>query len=125
MRGFVYTIAVLAAIGIGYVIATSDPEPVSETEAVATAVESGSEVMAEAGTLTLSVPNMHCPVVCYPKVKETLEASKSVTEVALDEQKEEGIIDNRQVIVHYDSGFDLQQALATLSKAGFSEADVV
>ena len=81
--------------------------------------------MSEAGTLTLSVPSMHCEFACYPRVKESIESVTGVTEVALDEQKEEGVLDNRQVVVNYDAGFDLTTALANLSSEGFEDADVV
>jgi copper chaperone CopZ len=81
--------------------------------------------MTEAGTLTLSVPSMHCAVACYPRVKETLEGVDGVSEVVLDKQKEEGLIDNRQVVLSYDAGFDLTAALANLSQEGFEDASVV
>lgn len=123
MRGFVYAVAVLAAAGIMYaiVVMPAEQEPVpAETVAAAPSV-----VMTEPGTLTLSVPTMHCAIACYPRVKETLEGTEGVTEVVLDQQKEEGVIDNRQVVLSYDAGFDLTDALAKLSEEGFEDADVV
>ena len=51
--------------------------------------------MTEAGTLTLSVPKMHCPFACYPAIKKALEETDTVESVELAEQKEEGVIDNR------------------------------
>lgn len=121
MRQIGYIVAVVAAVGIMIAIAmlpgdttgTASQETADQTPVVA------SEVMAEAGSLTLDVPDMHCPFACYPAVKKTLEQTTGVAEVALAEQQEDGVIDNRQVIVTYDSGFDLSAALATLETSGF------
>lgn len=123
MRAVVYAVAVLAAAGIMYGIATM-PGPQKTVPGETVAAES-TEVMTEPGTLTLSVPTMHCAIACYPRVKETLEGTTGVSEVVLDEQKEEGIIDNRQVVVTYDAGFDLSAALAKLDQEGFEDADIV
>ena len=68
---------------------------------------------------------MHCEFACFPRVKEAIESVDGVQEVQLAEQKEEGTIDNRQVVVKYDAGFDVDSALALLSKEGFADADVV
>ena len=38
-------------------------------------------------TVEMSVPEMHCPVSCYPKVKETLESQPGVASVELAEQE--------------------------------------
>ena len=81
--------------------------------------------MSEAGTLVLSVPTMHCEFACFPNVKKILEGSEAVTSVQLDEQKEEGTIDNRQVIVQYNAGFNLDAAIKALGKEGFEDSDVV
>jgi mercuric ion binding protein len=123
MRAVVYAVAVIAAAGIMYGIAVMPNNETAPT--VETVAAEPSEVMTEPGSLTLSVPSMHCAIACYPRVKETLEGIKGVSEVVLDKQKEEGVIDNRQVIVAYDAGFDLAAALASLSKEGFDDADVV
>jgi copper chaperone CopZ len=93
--------------------------------APAIAVAATPEVMSEAGTLTLSVPSMHCEFACFPRVKEAIESADGVQEVQLAAQKEEGSIDNRQVVVKYDAGFDVGSALALLSKEGFADSDVV
>ena len=127
MRGIVYAVACLAAAGIMYAIAImpGDDARVAEQPAASSASAEASKVMAEAGTLVLSVPSMHCAVACYPRVKESLEATEGVAEVTLDKQQEEGVLDNRQVVVQYDAGFDLAVALANLSDEGFEDADVV
>ncbi|MEM8667173.1 MAG: heavy-metal-associated domain-containing protein [Planctomycetota bacterium] len=121
MRAFVYSIAVLAAAGIMYAIAWMPANNADAPAAESVAAESN-EIMTEPGTLVLSVPSMHCAVACYPKVKESLESTPGISEVVLDEQKEEGVLDNRQVIVHYEAGFDLSQALANLTETGFDDA---
>ncbi len=130
MRGLAYAIAVIAAVGIMIGIATSpqhSAEPTSNELAApaAIAVSATPEVMTEAGTLTLNVPSMHCEFACFPRVKEAIESADGVQEVQLAAQKEEGTIDNRQVVVKYDAGFDLGAALTLLSKEGFADSDVV
>ncbi len=125
MRGLAYAIAVIAAVGIMIGIATLPQQSSDDMAAPAIAVSATPEVMSEAGTLTLSVPSMHCEFACFPRVKEALESADGVQEVQLAEQKEEGTIDNRQVVVKYDAGFDVNSALALLSKEGFADADVV
>lgn len=123
MRAVVYSVAVLVAAGVMYLVAITPEEKADPT--IQTVAAEPHEVMSEAGTVTLSVPSMHCEFACYPRVKESIESVAGVTEVALDEQKEEGVLDNRQVVVSYDAGFDLTSALANLSSEGFKDADVV
>ena len=128
MRGFAYAIAVLAAIGIMIGIAMSPQQPADNLAAPATStttVAATPDVMAEAGTITLSVPTMHCEFACFPRVKEAIESADGVQEVQLAEQKEEGTIDNRQVVVKYDAGFDVGSALTLLSEEGFADSEVV
>ena len=127
MRGIAYGIAAIAAIGIMVAISMMPEQSTTDspTTAPATAVSASPDVKAEAGTLTLSVPHMHCAVACYPRVKEMLENSDGIQEVELAEQKEEGVIDNRQVIVKYEAGFDVDSALQLLAKEGFEDSDVV
>jgi len=145
MRGSVYVVAVLAAIGIMIAIATMPAEqsselasaPVaSETVASETVASETAEVLAtsstvegkgeaEAGTLTLAIPEMHCEFMCFPRVKATLEGADGVELVELGPQKEEGAIDNRQVIVKYKPGFDVTDAIARLVKEGFTDSDLV
>ncbi|MGI9471700.1 MAG: heavy-metal-associated domain-containing protein [Rubripirellula sp.] len=129
MRGLAYVIAAIAAVGIMIGIASYPDQ--AETNGTGSAsvsnasTESAPELMAEAGTMTLSVPAMHCEFACFPRVKQSIEESGGVASVELAEQKEEGVIDNRQVIVNYEPGFDLNAVLASLEKEGFSDSDVV
>ena len=131
MRSAVYTLAVLAAAGIAYVFATAPtpgsvpPRGQDTASARASATTAAGQVMAQAGTMTLRVEDMHCPFACYPAVKGTLEGQASVLAVELDKQQVEGVIDNPQVLVKYDSGFDLTAALDALSKKGFAKHSVV
>jgi copper chaperone CopZ len=129
MRATVYVIAAIAAAGIMYVIAsnpnslTEDRPQVLGSSGASPAVTSS--VMSETGTLTLSVPEMHCQFACFPKVKETLEGATGVDEVTLAAQSEEGVLDNRQVIVKYEPGFDLNAAIASLASAGYKDSQLV
>jgi mercuric ion binding protein len=154
MRGLAYAIAAIAAVGIMFVIATmpgeqsSDPtatpataetqtaetQTVAETQAAETQTQpaesaevlaSTTDPKAETESLTLAVPKMHCEFACFPKVKETLESVETVELVELGPQKEEGAIDNRQVIVKFKPGFDVNDAVARLTKAGFGDSEVV
>lgn len=147
MRGLAYAIAAIAAVGIMFVIATmpgeqsSDPtatpataetqtaetQTVAETQPAESAevLASTTDAKAETESLTLAVPKMHCEFACFPKVKETLESVETVELVELGPQKEEGAIDNRQVIVKFKPGFDVNDAVARLTKAGFGDSEVV
>ena len=71
---------------------------------------------------TLSVPEMSCAVMCYPKVKETLEGLEGVTLVELVPQKEEGIIDDRRVTVKFAGDVSSENAVAALSEAGYPDS---
>ncbi|TWU57612.1 heavy-metal-associated domain-containing protein [Rubripirellula reticaptiva] len=128
MRGIAYIIAVIAAVGIMIGIGSL---PVDSTPAndglgsAEAAVVTQVAAMAESGTLTLSVPEMMCPFSCYPRVKKTLEGTALVTSVELAPQKVEGEIDNRQVIVNYDAGFKLDDALEMLKEEGFNKNEMV
>lgn len=139
MRSVAYGVAVLAAIGIMLAIAKmpknqariDQPEsPSNTTVAVETEVARSIEatptrVMSEPGSLTLNVPDMHCPFACYPAIKETLESSDKVEKVELAEQKVAGQIDNPQVIVNFNKGFDIDAAIAALKAKGFDNSAVV
>ncbi len=125
MRSAVYALAVVAAAGIAYLFVTvpapSDAAVGSATPTSATA----HEVMAEGGMITLRVDDMHCPFACYPAVKSAIESQSNVVAVELDKQQAEGAIDNPQVLIKYDSGFDLTAALDALGKKGFDKHSVV
>ncbi|MGB7329512.1 MAG: heavy-metal-associated domain-containing protein [Rubripirellula sp.] len=128
MRGIAYVIAVIAAVGIMITIGglpgdnAAVPDGLGATE---TTEVTQVAAMADSGTLTLSVPEMMCPFSCYPRVKKTLESTAAVTSVELTPQKVEGEIDNRQVIVNYDAGFKLADALKMLQDEGFNKNEIV
>ena len=125
MQKFILLIAGVIAVGIAYVIAVAPNQntPSGVTPATSTAVAGqASLAMADAGTMTFSVPEMHCEFSCFPRVKKTLEKSDLVEAVELAPQKEEGTVDNRQVIVHFKPGFELKDALARLEKEGFTDS---
>ncbi len=139
MRAMTYTIAALASAGIMIGISVmptpvpssttpssgrSVPDDQPENLQAASTPVMDEPVMDEPGTLVLSVPKMLCEYTCFPSVKEILQASDAVQEVELAEQKEEGTIDNRQVIVTYQAGFDVSAAIALLDRQGFERSDV-
>ena len=124
MRALVYVVASLAAVGIMIGIIRM-PDPVDQPSASSAPVVPVARVMDEPGVLTLSVPTMSCEIACYPTVKKVLEESDAVEAVKLDVQKEEGTIDNRQVVVMYDTGFDVDAAIASLANEGFADSDIV
>ena len=135
MRSVTYGVAVLAAVGIMFAIArmpnkeTSPDQTGSEASTViqpaSSVQQAAARVMEEAGSLTLHVPEMHCPFGCYPAIKKTLESSEAVQEVQLAEQKVEGAIDNPQVIINFTKGFNVDAAIAALKAKGFDNSSVV
>ncbi|QEG00672.1 hypothetical protein Mal15_47430 [Stieleria maiorica] len=128
MRSLAYGAAILAAAGIMYLITMSPSEPAGQTNESPAAAETASitpDADVNTASLTMNVPEMHCPFACYPSVKENLEKRSDVLTVELAPQKEDGIIDNPQVIVTYKDGFDADQAIAQLEAAGFSGSTVV
>ncbi len=126
MRSPIYLIAALASAGIAYFLASSPTQPTgNEPAGQVVATETSSDVMDQAGTLTLRVDDMHCEFGCFPTVRKTLEGFDKVVSVTLDEQAEEGTLDNPQVLVTYESGFDLGAAQAKLAKSGFAKSSVV
>ena len=102
-------------------------EASTETAAVstpATDVESGA-VMASfdsGDTANLAIPEMHCPFMCFPKAKETLEEIDGVASVELVEQEEEGVIDDRRVVVTFDGSVSADTALAALEAVEFPDS---
>lgn len=126
MRSPIYLIAALASAGIAYYLASAPAtktENASPDSVVATATSS--VVMEQPGTLTLRVDDMHCEFGCFPTVRKTLEGFDKVVSVTLDKQAEEGTLDNPQVLVTYEPGFDLTAAQASLAKRGFAKSSVV
>ena len=121
MRGPAYVAAVIAAVGIMLVIAR---EPADQTDQdLPIAAETTSAASLE--SLTLSVPEMHCQYACFPKVKNTLEQVDAVAEVQLAKQKDDSVLDNRQVIVKYKEGFDVDEAIGLLAEAGYTDSALV
>ena len=121
MRGPAYVAAVIAAVGIMLVIAR---EPADQTDQdLPIAAETTSAASLE--TLTLSVPEVHCQYACFPKVKNTLEQVDAVAEVQLAKQKDDSVLDNRQVIVKYKEGFDVDEAIGLLAEAGYTDSVLV
>lgn len=126
MKNVAYIVAGLAAVGIMVAI-VSLPSTGTTTDQTlagpaAASLVSATEPMTEPGSLTFEVPSMHCEFACYPKVKETLEGTDGVTEVALVEQPEPNSLTVKQVVVKYDAGFDISAALAGLKDKGFDDA---
>ncbi|QDV41711.1 hypothetical protein Enr13x_15540 [Stieleria neptunia] len=127
MRSLAYGAAILAAAGIMYLITMSPTEPAADavpSPATPEAVTIAPDTEVKTASLTMTVPEMHCPFACYPSVKKNLEKRSDVLTVELAPQKEEGIIDNPQVIVTYKDGFDADQAIAQLEAAGFTGSTV-
>lgn len=124
MRGFAYVIAVLAAIGIMIGIA-SYPNQNEPTNSRPVTTPASAALMTNSGTLTIAVPTMQCEMVCFPRVKTTLEGNDGVQSVELASQQEKGVLDNRQVIVNYDNGFNLNAAMSSLVEEGFPNSAVV
>ena len=121
MRGPAYVAAVIAAVGIMLVIAR---EPADQTDQdLPIAAETTSAASLE--TLTLSVPEMHCQYACFPKVKNTLEQVDAIAEVQLAKQKDDSVLDNRQVIVKYKEGFNVDEAIGLLAEAGYTDSALV
>ena len=125
MRSVAYAAAILAAAAIMYFIATSSPETEVETASQAPPATVATDAEVNTASLKLNVPEMHCPFACYPSVKENLEKQDDVVSVELAPQKEEGVIDNPQVIVTYRQGSDPTKMIAVLDEAGFAGSSVV
>lgn len=130
MRFAVYLVAILAVAGLVYVIGQPTADEASQAATPVAGETSESAVAASdvAGTeklVTLSVPEMHCPFACYPSVKETLEEQPGVLEVDLAEQKQEGVLDKREVNLKVAGNFDVDSAISSLSQAGFEKSSVV
>jgi len=128
MRAPLYVFAALAAVGIATYLATTPAAPTataSVSPAAADASQTASAVLTDAGTLTLRVDDMHCEYGCYPKVKKTLESFDEVVSAELDKQPEAGSLDNPQVVLTYQPGFDLAAAQSALAKSGFAKTSVV
>ncbi|HBN77208.1 MAG TPA: hypothetical protein DD473_15615 [Planctomycetaceae bacterium] len=103
---------------------STSPQP-SSTETNSPAI-SAAPVKYEAGqTLTVNVPEMHCPFACYPRVKQTIADQPGVESVELVEQESEDAINDPRIIVKLNGEFDSTSAIDALSKVGFNESQVV
>ncbi len=126
MRSPIYLVAALASAAIAYYLASSPaPQAAHAPADQIVATETASAVMDQPGTVTLRVDDMHCEFGCFPTVRKTLQGFDKVVSVTLDKQAEEGTLDNPQVLVTYESGFDLGAAQASLAKRGFAKSSVV
>lgn len=131
MRYAVYLVAILAAAGLVYVIGQPAAEKAPQAAAPSSAETQGvaatpaSDAEGAETLITLSVPEMHCPFACYPAVKKTLEEQPGVVAVDLAEQKQEGVIDKREVHIKVAGGFDSDSAINSLTQAGFEKSSVV
>lgn len=135
MRSTIYLVASLAAAGIAFYLSSPDSTGSGETPTAASAGSDAaadlaatpvaSQVLVDSGLLVLRVDDMHCEYGCFPKVRETLESFDKVVSVELDDQAEEGTLDNPQVLISYDPGFDLGAARAALAKKGFAKSSLV
>lgn len=125
MRSSIYLVTALIALGIAYLLAQPPAAPATGSSAAPTATAASAGVLADAGTLTLRVDGMHCEYGCFSKVKRTLEGFDHVVSVQLDQQAEEGTLDNPQVLLSYESGFDLLAAQDALAKNGFAKTSVL
>lgn len=141
MRTPIYLVAILVAAGVAYFLAQTpagsgqgatnqgagEAQRVVSTSSAtgANAEPVASQVLVDTGTIVLRVEDMHCEFACYPKVRETLEGFDGVVSVELDEQAEKGTLDNPQVLITYNPGFDLGAARAALAKKGYSRSSVV
>ncbi|MBL4883817.1 MAG: heavy-metal-associated domain-containing protein [Planctomycetaceae bacterium] len=76
-------------------------------------------------TITIKVPEMHCPFYCYPTVKETLTELGGIENIDLVSQKEEDKIDDPRIIIKLSEDFDWTNATKALEEAGFRGATVV
>ena len=128
MNKLPYFVAALAAAGlmIAVIAYPTNPEPAGasqdQTDTVAVTPAASFAVADEAGEMTMSVPNMHCQYMCFPKVKETLEQMASVEKVELAPQKNPGALDNHAVVIQYAEGFDPGDAVARLAAADYPDS---
>ncbi len=93
-------------------------EMVAGPETTSTAPEPDSAPMVasyEAGdSARLAIPEMHCPFGCFPAAKDALEKIDGISDVTLIQQKKEGVINDRRVVVTFDGTVDKQAAIAAL-----------
>ncbi len=87
---------------------TTEPSPPEVDSApVLTFYEAGESVI-------LAIPEMSCAVMCFPKAKDTLEEIDGIAAIELVEQEEEGVINDRRVLVTFDGKVDSKTAIRAL-----------
>ena len=114
--------ALLASAALLIGCADTAVETVSTTNADSTTESSTPEVDSapvlasyEAGeSVTLAIPEMSCAVMCFPKAKDALEEINGIAGIELVEQEEEGVINDRRVVVTFDGNVDSKTAIAAL-----------
>lgn len=121
MRPLIYACAAIAAAGIAFFLSAP---PTAANRDTATAAVLASGPATDAGTCKIRVDDMHCEHGCFPKVRQTLEELPQVVAVTLDQQAEEGTLDNPQVVVQFQPGFDLAAAQSQLAKKGFARTSL-
>lgn len=94
----------------------------SEQAEVVESAETMTTSFAAGDSATLAVPEMSCAIMCYPKVKETLEEFDGIEVVELVAQKEEAVIDDRRVTVKFKGDVSPDAAVAALAEAGFADS---
>lgn len=95
-------------------VSTANVEPTTESNTpendsapVLTSYEAGESVI-------LAIPEMSCAVMCFPKAKDVLEEIDGIAAIELVEQEEEGVINDRRVLVTFDGKVDSKTAITAL-----------
>ncbi|MCH2212116.1 MAG: hypothetical protein MK110_12500 [Fuerstiella sp.] len=71
---------------------------------------------------TLAIPEMECPFGCFPRAKDALADIDGVAGVELVDQEQEGVINDRRVIVTFDGKVDGHAAIAALDSVNLPGA---
>lgn len=120
-----YVIAVVAAVGIAVAVMKIQVQPDASDSVSGGDVALTEVSMQTPGTVKMAVPEMHCQYSCFPRVKEALEASSAIESVELAPQIDPTVLDDHSVIVHYNAGFKPADAIAELTREGFTDSSVV
>ena len=86
---------------------TEPSTPEVDSAPVLTSYEAGESVI-------LAIPEMSCAVMCFPKAKDALEEIDGIAGIELVEQEEEGVINDRRVLVTFDGKVDSKTAITAL-----------
>jgi copper chaperone CopZ len=95
--------------------ATEPSSPEVDSAPVLTSYEAGESVV-------LAIPEMSCAVMCFPKAKDALEEIDGIAAIELVEQEEEGVINDRRVLVTFDGKVDSKTAITALDAVEMSGA---